>query len=193
MLRIAVVAVSLGLFSSAANAKDFWQRDGVALMPGTATWSAWGNNYAVKGIVSDSKGIRVAVKSFATVCIEGNGTLQSDRASQEFYDGPLYKTDFVKSPTVVRNGGTAADRVFETLCDAVLPDILAYERSLTDEQRARRQQVVNQGLSLEAAFRAQQAARPAAAPTGSTGPSEIKCEDVVGSPNNARRCTATTK
>jgi hypothetical protein len=146
-----LVTAPLFLVLVACATTEFWERPGIAVIPGTISWAGYGTNYKISGVIQDGAGVRVPVYTFATDCLEGQGDLRAEEASKEFETSPGDRalglmTKFVPSEIVVMSGASSADRVFRQLCSETLDEIVAYEESIPDDVRARRDQAVRRAL-----------------------------------------------
>jgi hypothetical protein len=139
----------LSILAGPAFAKDWLAKGDVRFIPGSASWAPKLANYEITGAVEDSKGVRAFVRVYMTDCLDGKGMLFVGDTSKPYWDG-LYKTTFVESPEVLRQGAQLPDRIFDQMCLEVEQEIAARELSMTEQQRASRDRAINEALLLDA-------------------------------------------
>ena len=104
MGKVILVTAVFFLAACATTSTKYFDRNGVALVPGTAHASPWGLNYKIAGLTQDAAGTRVSVTTFGTHCNAGYGSLFTDPTQYGYEDN------------VLRNGPTTRDRIFTQLC-----------------------------------------------------------------------------
>jgi hypothetical protein len=121
MRNIAILSLTF-LMSSCATTTEFWTKPDVALVPDSVQWKRDGSDYAISGLVQDNAGARVKVKTYASGCTAGYGSL---------YDRPIIGGMPVMAYT---RGATPTDRILNGLCDQAIPEITAYQNRRSGDE-----------------------------------------------------------
>ena len=102
------------------------------MVPGTMVVQPIGNSYAILALVETRDG-RVPMKVLATRCEQKRGDILKAHSLWDAYE-----------QDALLNGPAAKDQLFTQLCIEGMPVANAMEERLTPEQRAAREQAVNQ-------------------------------------------------